>query len=642
MILIERSEATSYETSSTLEWLETNGIGGYASGTVSGANTRRYHGSLIAAAQPPVGRVLLLSHLEEFVWIDGERYSLSSDQFPGVVDPSGYRHIVDFKLDPFPIWTFDVGGVRIERSLAMIHGENTTIIRWNVVGNATGVRLEVRPLVAMRDHHHLSNSDTTFAWDTSAGGEIEISSDRDPSRLFINADNTDVEATGHWYRNFEYAIERERGFDFREDLYQPFALSFELERSALLVASDKTWAGDAEALLKEEMRRRARVVAKAKVTDEFRRQLVLAADQFVVSRGSGSTIIAGYHWFSDWGRDTMIALPGLTLSIGRPETAKEILLEFSRHISQGMIPNRFPDEGETPDYNTVDASLWYIEAIRAYLQSTGDEEFVVGSLLDILEEMIEWHVRGTRYGIRVDTDGLLFAGEPGSQLTWMDAKYGDTSFTPRIGKPVEIQALWYNALMSMNEFSLLAGKNDQSRRYTEMATIAKESFNGQFWNEDLKCLYDVVNGREFDSSIRPNQIFAVSLKHSMLDSTRAESVVQTVKEHLYTPLGLRSLSPEDARFVGVYTGSPEKRDSAYHQGPVWGWLIGAFVEAYRNTHRQSETDAIVAAIREAFQRHLHESMVGQVSEIFDGDHPHRPRGCAAQAWSVAELLRLGI
>ena len=368
---------------------------------------------------------------------------------------------------------------------------------------------------------------------------------------------------------------------------------------------------------------------------------MLAADQFIVSRGTGKTVIAGYHWFSDWGRDTMIALNGLTLATNRPEIAKSILIEFSKHISEGMLPNRFPDAGETPEYNTVDATLWFFEAIRAYAEKTGDYDLIREELYDKLVDIIEWHVRGTRYQIHVDTDGLLYAGGPGLQLTWMDAKIGDWVVTPRTGKAVEIQALWYNALCIMSGLASRFGDAEKRDDYAEMAEIASESFVGQFWNESQQCLFDVIDGSKQDASIRPNQIFAVSLPHTMLDGEKARKIVDKVEAELLTPVGLRSLSPSDPRYVGVYIGSPLERDGGYHQGTVWGWLIGHFVDAYRKVHsKDAKSDMRINEIIAGFTEHLTEAMVGQVSEIFDGDPPHAPRGCAAQAWSVAEVLRI--
>lgn len=645
MIELERDICTDIGGSFSREWLETNGIGGYASGTVSGANTRRYHGLLVAATRPPLGRMVLLSKLEETLIIGDKHIDLSANQYPNAIHPQGFLHLKQFRLDPFPIWRYEVAGVELERSVFMVHGENTTIVSWILIEDTSGenVRLEVKPLLAIRDHHHLRHDHFGIGelLETTDGKVSWKVGDELPNLNFVhNAKSTT--GSGTWNRELEYAIEQERGFDFREDLFQPFSLNFDLVAEAVLIASTEPHdQSDAEELREFEIKRRAELVAAAAIDDASLWPLVLAADQFIVDRGEGKTIIAGYHWFSDWGRDTMIALPGLTLETKRFDVAKSILTEFSKHISNGMLPNRFPDEGETPDYNTVDATLWYFEAIRAYVDATDDTVFVREVLYDKLIDIIDWHVRGTRYGIHVDTDGLLYAGENNSQLTWMDAKVGDTVFTPRIGKPVEIQALWYNALCTMSELAMQFDDEANSKRFNNMAEIARESFNGQFWNKELDCLFDVVDDDSKDESIRPNQIFAASLKHTMLDAKRARSVVDVVERELLTPYGLRSLSPNDISYRSHYYGSPYERDSAYHQGTVWAWLIGPFVDAYRRTHsRDSIAETRVAEMLADLRTHLSESMLGSVSEIFDATEPFRSRGCAAQAWSVAELLRV--
>jgi predicted glycogen debranching enzyme len=587
----------------------------------------------------------LLSKYEETVIVDGERYEISTNQYSGAVHPEGYKFLTGFRLDPFPIWTYRVAGVEIERSVFMAHGENTTVCRWHVVNGRPGneIKLELKPLLAFRDHHHLRHEDSSF--DTnydSTAGRVSVQPYADMPRLSFGHNAVEIEPQGHWYRSFEYAIERERGFDYMEDLFQPFSLTFDLSNAAYAAATtEPNFSDDIDALQRAETDRRSALLAASKTKDEFTSQLTLAADQFIVARGTGNTVIAGYHWFSDWGRDTMIALPGLTLATNRPEIAKNIITEFSNHLSQGMLPNRFPDAGEEPEYNTVDATLWYFEAIRAYAEATDDYTFVLETLYDKLVDVIDWHIRGTRYDIRVDDYGLLFAGEPGVQLTWMDAKIGDWVVTPRTGKAVEIQALWYNALMIMADLAERSGDEARRSEYLELAAKTKDSFIEEFWNADEKCLYDVINGDDRDGSVRPNQIFAVSLPHSMVTDEIARHVVDKVEAELLTPVGLRSLSPADPRYVPIYIGSPLERDASYHQGTVWGWLIGGFVDAYRRTHpKGNKTEKRVAEILAGFRAHLSEAMVGQVSEIFDADSPHAPRGCAAQAWSVAELLRV--
>ena len=650
MIQIDSDICIDFNSSSSREWLETNGIGGYASSTISGAGTRRYHGLLVAATRPPLGRMILLSRFDEAVIINGERFEISCNLYPGSVHPQGFQYLTSFRLDPFPRWTYEINGVEIERSIFMVRGENTTVCRWKMAERpdskerfeSSKFEIELRPLLAFRNHHHLRREDADFVTGyTSGPGYVAISPDSEMPTLYL-AHNGSVEKTGAWYRNFEYAIERERGFDYHEDLYQPFMLKFDLSTQATVIASTgQRTVSHAANLEKAEMKRRADLIVRSEIKDESVWPLVLAADQFIVDRGAGKSVIAGYHWFSDWGRDTMIALNGLTLATGRPEIAKSILREFSHHISEGMLPNRFPDEGETPDYNTVDATLWYFEAIRAFAEKTADYDFVRDELFEKLVDIIEWHVHGTRFGIHLDTDGLLYAGNQGHQLTWMDAKIGDWVVTPRIGKPVEIQALWYNALCIMAEFADRFGETQKVDEYSDMAEIARESFVGQFWNDAGQCLYDVVNGEARDASIRPNQIFAVSLPNSMLTADRSRKVVEKVEAELLTPVGLRSLSPSDPSYVGTYIGSPLQRDGSYHQGTVWSWPIGHFVDAYRKVHSNDpRAEERIATIVDSLKQHLNEAMVGQISEIFDADAPNAPRGAAAQAWSVAEVLRI--
>ena len=629
--------------SATCEWLETNGIGGYASGTVAGMHTRRYHGLLVAATRPPLGRMVLLSKFEEKLIVGEEEYELSTNRYPGTVSPTGYEYLVEFRLDPFPVWAYELGGLRLEKSVFMPYGKNATVIRWRVLDPVSvQASLELRPLIAARDHHHLrtmtADARTSFDIDDPT---ISYQLLDDSPTIYFGHNANGIEATCYWYRSFEYAIEQERGFDFQEDLFQPFALKFDLSTDAVVVASSEPHPADAaETLAREEIDRRQQLIEISGVADDSTKQLVLAADRFIVTRGTGKTVIAGYHWFSDWGRDTMISLPGLTLATSRPEIARDILVEYSKHVSDGMLPNRFPDEGETPEYNTVDATLWYFEAIRSYIAATSDRA-LIGELYPKLVDIILWHFRGTRYGIKVDNDGLLNAGEAGTQLTWMDAKSGDEVFTPRTGKPVEIQALWYNALCVMSDLARKMGDRRDVVQYSRMAARAKRSFNSRFWNYDAQSLYDVVDGENKDASIRPNQIFAVSLEHTMLTRQRMRKIVDKCEAELLTPVGLRSLSPNDPKYRPHYTGGPYERDSAYHQGTVWAWLIGPFVDAYRKVHsRDPRADRRIREIVEGLEITLNSTMLGQLGEIFDADAPHAPRGAAAQAWSVAELLRI--
>jgi predicted glycogen debranching enzyme len=625
------------------EWLETNGLGGFSSSTIIGLNTRRYHGLLTAATKPPVGRMVLLSKFEETLVIDDKRIELSANRYPGVVHPQGYQYLAEFRLDPFPVFTYRVDGFEVEKRVFMAHGENTTVIEYEVRGPA-GCVLELRPLIAFRDYH--STTHRNEAINTSVQiehGVARVEPYPDLPGLYFAHNGSEPEVTGYWYDNFEYSEEQARGLDYREDLFNPFVIPFNCDRqtTATVIASTERHAsGQASDLRLAEIRRRLAVRTSSPSSEPLIQALVAAADQFIVKRGDFKTIIAGYHWFTDWGRDTMVALPGLALITGRAEIARSILLAFANSLSQGMLPNRFPDTGEEPEYNTVDATLWFFEAVRALLQYTGDYIFVREHLYEKLKNVIEWHLRGTRFRIRVDSDGLLACGEPGVQLTWMDAKVGEWVVTPRYGKPVEVQALWYNALLTLEDLARRFGDDETRVFLEELAGRARASFNNAFWNEDAGCLYDVIDGDRRDASIRPNQVFAVSLTHAILANGRARQVVDVLQRELLTPLGLRSLSPGDAQYRPRYEGSASQRDSAYHQGTVWTWLMGPFITAYVKANDRSIDARRQAAFwLEAFSEHMQTAGLGQLSELADAESPYAPKGCIAQAWSVAELLR---
>lgn len=644
MIRFGEKICTNLDAALRREWLETNGLGGFASAAVNGCNTRRYHGLLVAATKPPVGRFVLLSKLEETLIIDGRRYELGTNRYPGVIHPQGFQYLKQFRLDPFPTFTFGVESTELEKTVFMVQGENTTVIQYRVKGRAARVQLEIRPLIAFRDYHNLTHENGALDGTIQQQlGQISFSPYPGLPALCLANSADQIESTGHWYRDFEYEAERERGPDFSEDLFNPCVLVFDVNskpKVSIIASTESHDADAAEEYCKREISRRKDNALHSPVGDDFVTSLATAADQYIVSRGEQKSVIAGYHWFSDWGRDTMIALPGLTLPTQRYDVARSILRTFAQHVDRGMLPNRFPDAGETPEYNTVDATLWFFEAVRAYLAYTGDLDFVQQELYSVLSDIIAWHVRGTRFGINLDSAGLLNSGEPGVQLTWMDAKVGDWVVTPRRGKPVEIQALWYNAVCIMEDIA--AGLDDENarKRYSNMATLTRWSFNRMFWNEKAGYLYDVVNGGPPDASIRPNQIFAVSLPHSMLSPERAKQVVSIVQQHLLTPYGLRSLAPSDAQYRGRYTGDGVTRDGAYHQGTVWPWLMGPFITAYIKVNGGSDAarrqaEAWLAPLKD----HLTDAGLGHISEIFDGDAPHRPVGCIAQAWSMAEILR---
>jgi predicted glycogen debranching enzyme len=628
------------------EWLETNGIGGFSSSTIAGLNTRRYHGLLTAATKPPLGRMVLLSKLEETLVISGQRFELSANQYSGAFHPRGHELLAEFRLDPFPVSTYEVAGRRVTRTLFMPHGENTVVIEYAIERHAetaeADCELEIRPLIAFRDYHATTHAnDSLDPTVLEEDGVVSVAPYQGLPRLYLAHNAASIEPRGHWYYGFEYTREKERGLDSTEDLFNPFTLRFSGSGKATIVASTLKHAfGDAAAMRACELERRSEIGSPELRREPLLARLAAAADQFIVDRGKLKSVVAGYHWFGDWGRDTMIALPGLTLATGRPEAAKSVLSAFAGCVSQGMLPNRFPDDGDAPEYNTVDATLWFFEAIRAYEAYTGDIEFVRGTLYSVLRDIADWHMRGTRYGIRVDDDGLLMAGVPGVQLTWMDARIGDWVVTPRHGKPVEIQALWYNALRILE--NLAERFHDEAARLIagELADLAKRSFNAKFWNEEAGCLYDAIDGDDADGAIRPNQVFAASLHYAILAAEKTKPMLDAVERELLTPFGLRTLSPRDSRYRPHYEGGVWERDSAYHQGTVWPWLMGPFISAYVRLHgRFGESRSRAQAWLEGFSEHLRIAGLGQVSEILDAEPPHRPRGCIAQAWSVAELLR---
>jgi predicted glycogen debranching enzyme len=611
---------------------------------------------------------LLLSKFEETLILDGERFELSTNLYqPDVVHPRGFQQQVNFRLDPFPVFTYQVGAARVEKTVFMPHGENTVVVRYRVQATGAGVAsLEIRPLVAFRDYHSLRREALDIFLRTElADQRVSLFKQDDHSQLLLahNAGHASLE--GDWYRNFEYTEERARGFDHTEDLFNPCLLVWQIEPDTtcdLIASTGEHTAGDA-AVLEERERERRRGVTAGKGTESndtasngtvsnvaesagedeaFVQSLVAAADQFLVRRGEGlSSVIAGYHWFTDWGRDTMISLGGLAYARQEFDTAREILLAFASHMREGVIPNRFPDAGEEPEYNNVDGTLWFVNAVGELVRRTGDVEFVREHLYARLKEFVEWHERGTVYSIRMDEDGLLSAGQEDVQLTWMDAKIGDYVVTPRDGKAVEIQALWYNALRTIEEIAALLRDDWMRNHCRALAQLARASFHGLFWNDAGNYLFDYVDPTgEPDASIRPNQIFALSLPHPIITGIRGLAVVATVERELLTPYGLRSLSPLHLDYRPRYEGDAYARDTAYHQGTVWAWLIGPFITAYLRVH--GRTPASLAQARlylRTFREHLREAGVGQISEIFDGDAPHTPRGCIAQAWSVAELLR---
>ncbi|HXT27219.1 MAG TPA: amylo-alpha-1,6-glucosidase [Candidatus Eisenbacteria bacterium] len=641
------------------EWLVTNGIGGFASGTIAGSATRRYHGLLFAALNPPAGRTLLVGGLDEIVHIGDQSFELATHRWvSGAVAPDGYRHIESLRLEgAIPVWTYRVGPARIEKRIWMHYGENTTLVRYTLLEPAPAVDLELKVLVNYRNFHSTTRAgDSANEWRMRINPVeqgVQVVAFDGAAPFYLKSPGAICEPQHIWYRDFFYPRERERGLDDYEDQLFAARLRSTLKkgRSLVMVLSTNPDAVlDADRALQQEQDRQAQILADgaALLRDPTQEnasrsrlsQLFLAADQFVAARplpgqAGGKTIIAGYHWFADWGRDTMIGLPGLALSTGRPEIAAKVLLAFSRFVDRGMLPNNFPDAGGAPEYNTFDATLWYFEAVRQYFAATGDLP-ALKKLFPVLADIIEAHLAGTRYNIYVDpADGLLYGGGPGAQLTWMDAKIGDWVVTPRTGKPVEINALWINALETMIGLAGALGK--PSTDYAQRSARARSGF-ARFWNSQRNCCFDVLDapGIGTDTKLRPNQIFAVSLGVSPLSPEQQKSVVDVCAVALLTPFGLRSLASGEPGYTGAYSGGPRERDAAYHQGTVWGWLLGPFALAHYRVYKdRAAALAFLKPLTSALDRYG----VGTLGEIFDGDPPHHPRGCIAQAWTVAEVLR---
>ena len=644
-ISFDASVTKELESAASREWIEANGLGGWASGTIAGCHTRRYHGLLVAATRPPVGRMVLLSKLAETLAVGDDRFELDTNRYPGAVHPHGHELLTSFALDPMPKYVYEAGGVKLAKTVAAIHGENTTVVHYEVLEAPAPFTLELRPLIAYRDYHALqrANDAVRFANASFREGVFRARPYDGAPELFLQVAESSFAANPDWYFRFEYARELERGLDAHEDLFCYGAFHRQLgkgDRFGVIVSTGEVTGRDPLALIAKERARRQAIADSAGVDDAEARTLALAADAFVVRRGEDlRTIIAGYPWFTDWGRDAMIALPGLCLATGRHDDAKKILRAFARSTDRGMLPNRFLDAGEGVEFNTVDATLWFFVAAHRYLEATGDEEFVLGELRPVFEDIVAWHERGTRYGIRVDDDGLLRAGEPGTALTWMDAKVGDWVVTPRHGKPVEIQALWFNALSILADLRKRAGDADGAAAVLAQAKRVKERFVELFWNAEASCLFDVVDGELRDRSIRPNQVFALSLPFPLLPKDKARAVLSVIEDKLLTPCGLRSLAPDDPAYRGRYEGDPVVRSASYHQGTVWSWLLGPYADALVKTGGAVGKTKARKAI-ERLTPHLREAGLGTVSEIFDGDAPHAPRGCPAQAWSVGEALRI--
>jgi len=630
------------------EWLEADGLGGFASGTVGGIRTRRYHALLLVATTPPTGRYVLVNGYDAWVEYDGRRFALSAQCYtPGVSSPDGDRRLETFAPVPWPTWGFRLeDGIEVEQQVFVVRGAPRVILSWRVKTPVPGAQLVVRPFLSGRDYHALHHENPALRFAARPEGDAVTWRPYDGAPGIVARSNGAYEHEPHWYRGFLYSEERDRGQEFVEDLASPGSFTWDLSAAEALWSLEAEFgsgsSGGAETSLAAEVKRLR--AAERTRRDAFPTPLQRAADAYLVRRGAGMTIVAGYPWFTDWGRDTFVALRGLCLAGDRLDAARGILLQWADAVSEGMVPNRFPDRGDEPEFNAVDASLWYIVAVHDYLAAVAAAEGHVSdaerrTLDHAVQRILTGYADGTRYGIHADRDGLLAAGQPGVPLTWMDAKVGDWVVTPRIGKPVEVQALWLNALR--------IGAAGGGTRWGALLERGAAAFGARFWNPSGGYLHDVVDVDHHpgtvDATFRPNQIFAVGgLPFPVLNGAAAHQVVDAVERRLVTPLGLRSLAPGEPGYAARYEGGVAARDGAYHQGTVWPWLLGPFVEAWVRVR-----GGTVAAQRKARRQflvpllaHLNDAGLGHVAEIADAEPPHRPRGCPFQAWSVGEALRL--
>jgi predicted glycogen debranching enzyme len=654
----------------TREWLVTNGLGGYASSTVLGINTRKYHGLLVAALNPPINRWVLLTKLDEELKIGTETYALGANEFHDIIHPQGHHFLSSFVLAPFPTYKYAVEDVSLKKTVFMPYMQNATAAIYEVSNpSEQKVSVQVSPLVNSRHIYSITDKDTLpWSFVQKRLGEAAVIETSDSlSSLILSSGNDDSFVEESWWvEKLFFRVDDSRSESSTDDQFRPGFFKFsvgpkEKKRFHVLAVAGRKWeeaqslfssfgkrTEDIEMLYREELNRRKGLLeqfrehhADSKM-ENWLKWLIQAADSFIVSRASTEkkSVIAGYHWFDDWGRDSLISLPGLTLVTGRFEDAQEILLTFERYCQKGVIPNRFSDKaGDIPLYNTVDATLWFFNAVLQYLKYTGDYSFVQEKLWKTLNQIVEHHVHGTIFGIHMEEDGLIAHGP---QLTWMDATTVDQFVTPRDGKAVEIQALWYNALKTMQLLAKRFNQADKAENYEVMAEKARASFSEKFWNTKKGYLSDVVKNGAADSALRPNQIIAASLDFPILDRTKGERVVEAVWKRLWGQYGLKTLPETDPRYIGKYFGDWTQRDSAYHNGTVWAWLLGPFTTAFLKTKNHEESwrkFAFKSFLHPLFREEIHHAGLGTISEIFDGDAPHISRGCISQAWSVAEPLR---
>lgn len=634
-LLVGAERCRDFRVSSRLEWLDTNGAGAYAMGTVAGIRTRRYHSLLNAPLRAGLPTQVWLSAVEDTLELEGERYELAAHGYPGVVSPRGFEMLGEFRLGPHPCWLYRMGEASLAKEVLLVEGKAAVVVRYCCSEDAV---LRLRPFVAGRGQHELVAAARSEAWET--GGEAgHVWLRRGEASLHMRGDFGAFHRQPDWYYRFQYAVDRERGLDFEEDLFTPGVLECELraDRWAYFVCALNEDPGVLEPLelLGAIEAKERRFPAPRRLED----QLANAAEHYVFEQGGRKSVIAGYPWFTDWGRDTFISFPGLFLARGKLLEAGEVIAGFLGLRRDGLIPNRITDDGSTAEYNSIDATLWLYVAVWQWLDAGGDRERFGREFYAALRDMLGRLEQGTRYGIRCDTeDGLLEAGEPGVQLTWMDARVDGIPVTPRGGKAVEINALWYNALRLVTDWARAQGDFESEAHFGKLANRMIEGFTRKFWNERRECLFDVLG----DEAVRPNQLFALSLPYPLVIRSKGEAILRRVEEELLTPVGLRTLSPADRHYRGRFEGGPRERDTAYHQGTVWPWLWGPYARACLRLrgYQPGVKEELRARLVGFAERGMQEGCLGQLPEVYDGDEPRREGGTPAQAWSVAEILAL--
>lgn len=640
---VNKTGLCDFSNATSKEYLLTNGLGGFSSASICGCNINKYNALLVASLTPPINRRVLLSKLDETIYIGNKGYKIYTNQYAPNEFEKGFIFQQEFEYDYFPRFNYFVDGIIIEKKITMVYGENKTVISYNIRNNNKPIKISMDVLVNNRDHHKITEIQGLHFHQKINKNGTKIGFDVNNTELFIQSDKATYTEINEWNQSVYYKEENDRGFKAEENNYKAgtfvlFLKPMEKLQFTIIASTEKINDTNGEKYFINEIKRKKNLIKNIPNCDEKMKILALSCDNFIVRRKSikSATVIAGYPWFTDWGRDTMIAFTGLTLTTGRYKDARDILLTFSQYIKNGLVPNMFPDDGDEPLYNTVDASLWYFIAVYKYIKYTGDYDFVEQNIFSYLTDIIQCYMNGTDFNIGMDKkDCLLIAGSKDMQITWMDVKIGEFAVTPRQGKAVEINALWYNAICIYME--LCRKFNINYKKYEVIKQNITNNFLKQFWNRDKSYLYDYIDENGVNDDIRPNAIIAISLPFEIVPEEFAIKIISTAFEKLYTIYGLRSLEKENEKYKGIYIGNSQKRDLSYHQGPVWTWLMGPFISAISKYYKDKE---FTKQIFELFYQQMEDKCIGNVSEILDGDYPHSPRACSAQAWGTGEMMRV--